>query len=127
MLGFAGSTLIDPLTSSRSTEVTYVALPALTAEQRADALEKAAAVRRARAEVKSRLKDSPASVVGVIRQGQTDEVVGKMKVVALLEALPGIGKVRAQQIMQEVGISPTRRLRGLGARQVTALLELLAH
>jgi hypothetical protein len=119
--------LIDPLASTRSTEVTYVALPALTAEQRAEALEKAAVARRARAEVKSRLKDSPASVVGVIRQGQTDDVVGKMKVAALLEALPGIGKVRAQQIMQEVGISPTRRVRGLGARQITTLLELLAH
>jgi hypothetical protein len=101
--------------------VTYVALPALTAEQRAEALEKAAAARRARAEAKSRLKDSPASLVDVIRQGQTDDVVGKMKVSALLEALPGIGKVRA------VGISPTRRLRGLGGRQVTALLERFTH
>ena len=104
-----------------------MALPVLTAEQRAEALVKAAAARRARAEVKSRLKDSPASLVDVIRQGQTDDVVGKMKVSALLEALPGIGKVRAQQIMEEAGISPARRLRGLGGRQVTALLERFTH
>ena len=100
-----------------------MALPVLTAEQRAEALEKAAAARRARAEVKTRLKDSPASVAGVIRLGQTDEVVGKMKVSALLVALPGIGKIRAQQIMAEVGISPTRRVRGLGTHQVAALVE----
>jgi DNA uptake protein ComE-like DNA-binding protein len=100
-----------------------VSLPVLTAEQRAEALEKAAAARRARAEVKSRLKDSRVNVADVIKQGQTDEVVGKMKVSALLEALPGIGKVRAQQIMEEVGISPTRRVRGLGSQQLTALVE----
>jgi ribosomal protein S13 len=46
-----------------------------------------------------------------------------MKVSALLEALPGIGKIRAQQIMAEVGISPTRRVRGLGTHQVAALVE----
>jgi transposase len=102
-----------------------VALPALTAEQRAEALEKAAAARRARAEVKARLKDSQTSVAEVIRQGQEDEVIGKMKVSSLLEALPGIGKVRAQQIMAEIGIAPTRRLRGLGPQQVSTLVERL--
>jgi ribosomal protein S13 len=50
-----------------------------------------------------------------------------MKVLTLLEALPGVGKVRAQQILDEAGVSLTRRLRGLGARQVTALLERLAR
>jgi hypothetical protein len=38
-----------------------------------------------------------------------------MKVVAVLEAMPGVGKVRAQQIMERLEISPSRRVRGLGA------------
>ncbi len=58
----------------------------------------------------------------VLSQSETDEVLGKMKVSALLEALPGVGKVRAQQIMERLEIAPSRRLRGLGDRQRKALL-----
>jgi hypothetical protein len=105
------------------TEVTHVALPPLTPEQRAAALEKAAAARRARAEVKNRLKYSQGSLGEVIKEGQSDEVIGKIKVSALLEALPGVGKVRARQIMEEIGISESRRVRGLGANQIAALVE----
>ena len=100
-----------------------MALPPLTPEQRAAALEKAAIARRARAEVKNRLKYSQGSLGDVIQEGQQDDIVGKMKVSALLEALPGVGKVRARQIMQEIGISESRRVRGLGSNQIAALVE----
>ena len=98
-------------------------LPILTPEQRAAALEKAAQARRERAEVKNRLKHSQGDLGDVIREGQENDVVGKMKVSALLEALPGVGKVRAQKVMEEIGISETRRVRGLGANQISALIE----
>ncbi|WP_100351020.1 integration host factor, actinobacterial type [Luteimicrobium subarcticum] len=100
-----------------------MALPTLTPEQRAAALEKAAAARRARAEVKNRLKYSKGSLAEVIEQGQKDDVIGKLKVVALLESLPGVGKVKARAIMEEVGIAETRRVRGLGPHQAKALIE----
>jgi hypothetical protein len=99
-----------------------VALPELTEEQRAAALEKAAAARRARAELKERLKRGGTTLGDVLDQADSDEVLGKMKVSALLEALPGVGKVRAQQIMERLEIAPSRRLRGLGERQRKALL-----
>lgn len=51
----------------------------------------------------------------------TDDTVGKMKVSALLEAMPGVGKVRARQIMERLGIAESRRVRGLGANQRSAL------
>lgn len=89
-----------------------MALPPLTPEQRAAALEKAAAARRERAEVKNRLKHSGASLHEVIKSGQENDVIGKMKVSALLESLPGVGKVRAKQIMERLGISESRRVRG---------------
>ena len=95
-------------------EVEPVALPSLTPEQRAAALEKAAAARKARAELKVRLKSSGTSLDEVLADGSADEVVGKMKVVAVLEAMPGVGKVRAQRIMERLEISPSRRVRGLG-------------
>jgi hypothetical protein len=103
--------------------VTRVALPPLTPEQRAAALEKAAAARKARAELKVRLKSSGTSLDDVLRDGDTDEVIGKMKVVAVLEAMPKVGKVRAQQIMERLEISPSRRVRGLGAKQREALVK----
>ena len=98
-----------------------MALPPLTPEQRAAALEKAAQARRERAEVKNRLKHGGASLSEIIKEGQDNDVVGKMKVSALLESLPGVGKVRARQIMERLGISETRRVRGLGSNQVAAL------
>ncbi|GAA0626029.1 MULTISPECIES: integration host factor, actinobacterial type [Sporichthya] len=98
-----------------------MALPPLTPEQRAAALEKAAIARRERAEVKNRLKHSGASLAQVIKEGQENEIIGKMKVSALLESMPGVGKVRAKQIMERLGISETRRVRGLGTNQIAAL------
>jgi transposase len=100
-----------------------VALPPLTPEQRQAALDKAAASRRERAEVKNRLKHSGATLAEVIKQGQNNEVVGKMRVSELLQSMPGIGKVRAHQVMERLNISQTRRVRGLGVNQVAALLE----
>lgn len=96
-------------------------LPDLSPEQRAAALEKAAAARKARAELRERLKSKGATVGDVLKQGETDEVIGKMRVSAVLESLPGVGKARAAKIMERLEISPTRRVRGLGANQRKAL------
>ncbi len=98
-----------------------MALPPLTPEQRQAALEKAAASRRERAEVKNRLKNSGASIAEVLEEGQDNEVIGKMRVVDLLQSLPGLGKVRARQTMERLGIAESRRVRGLGTKQVAAL------
>ncbi len=98
-----------------------MALPPLTPDQRAAALEKAAKARKERAEVKNRLKKAETKLPEVLKEGQTDDVVGKMKVSALLESMPGVGKVRAKQIMERLGIAESRRVRGLGANQRTAL------
>ena len=98
-----------------------MALPPLTPEQRAEALQKAAIARKERAEVKNRLKRGAVTLSEVIKDGSTDDVIGKMKVSALLESLPGVGKVRAKQIMERLGIAESRRVRGLGANQRAAL------
>jgi hypothetical protein len=100
-----------------------VALPPLTPEQRAEALAKAAVARQRRAEIKVALKHSGESLSSVLERGEADEVIGKMKVSAVLESLPGVGKVRAAQIMERLGIAPSRRIRGLGANQRAALVR----
>ena len=103
-------------------EVCTVALPRLTPEQRQAALEKAAASRRERAAVKNRLKHSGASIAEVLAEGEQNEVIGKMRVSELLQSMPGLGKVRAAQVMERLKISESRRVRGLGAKQIAALV-----
>lgn len=100
-----------------------MALPPLTPEQRQAALDKAAVARRERAAVKNRLKNAQGSLADVVLAGQSNDIIGKMKVAALLEAMPGVGKVRSRQIMDELGISESRRVRGLGPKQVEALVS----
>ena len=97
--------------------------PQLTAEQRQAALAKAAIARRARAEVKDRLKMGSLSLPEMFALADNDETIGKIKVLALLESLPGVGKVKARRVMDDVGIAETRRVQGLGAQQRARLLE----
>lgn len=96
-------------------------LPTLTEEQRKEALAKAAEARKARAELKAKLKAEQMSLRDVLAR-QSDGVIGKMKVSSVLESLPGVGKVRARKIMERLDISASRRVRGLGAKQKDALL-----
>jgi hypothetical protein len=103
-----------------------VPLPTLSPEQRAAALEKAAEIRKARAELKEQLKAGKTTLTTVLDRAETDEVVGKLKVSAVLQSMPGIGKVRATQIMEKLKIAESRRLRGLGDQQRKALLAEFA-
>ncbi|MEU9056442.1 integration host factor, actinobacterial type [Streptomyces sp. NPDC048384] len=97
-------------------------LPKLSAEARTEALKKAAAVRKERGEMLAALKDGKVSLSEVL--GRDDTVIGKTYVKRLLESLPGIGKVRAGQLLDNLEISERRRVQGLGARQKERLLEL---
>ena len=99
--------------------------PTLSPEQRQAALDKAAAARRERAELKEKLKMGSVTLSDALKKADSDDVIGKLKVLALLEALPGVGKVKARRIMEDVGISDSRRVRGLGPQQRQSLLEQL--
>lgn len=99
--------------------------PTLSIEARQAALEKAAEARRARAELKDRLKMGSVTLREVLDAGDADDVVGKTKMLAVLESLPGLGKVKARRMMESVGIAETRRVRGLGINQRAKLLEAI--
>ncbi|OFK24632.1 MULTISPECIES: integration host factor, actinobacterial type [Olsenella] len=101
-----------------------MALPQLTDEQRKAALEKAAAARHARAELRDKIKKGETSLQDVL--ASDDPIAARMKVSALIESLPGYGKAKATKIMDELGISSTRRVKGLGGRQREQLLEVLS-
>ncbi|WP_368387851.1 integration host factor, actinobacterial type [Schaalia turicensis] len=100
-----------------------MALPHLTPEQRAQALEKATAARRVRADIKARLKNREITLSEVLNLAKKDESIAKMRVVSLLESMPRVGVTTAAALMEEYGIAQSRRVRGLGHVQAQALIE----
>jgi len=103
-----------------------MALPPITPEQRAEALRKATIARKERADVKHHLKHGSLTLAEVIERSAKNPVIAKIKVSALLEAMPGLGKVRAAQVMERLGIRENRRVGGLGPKQRAALEEEFA-
>jgi len=99
--------------------------PELTDEQRAAALAKAAEARRVRAEVRQALRNGELTLSDVLERAG-EELLGGIKVKAILTAIPGLGKVKSYRLMDELGISENRRLRGLGPNQKEALLAALS-
>src|SRR3954470_5061612 len=97
-------------------------LPTLNEEQRRQALAKAAEARRNRAEIKGDLKSGKPNLKDIL-ETPGDDTVGKMKVSTVLESLPGVGKVKARKLMEQLDISSTRPVRGLGAKQRAHLLD----
>ena len=103
-----------------------MALPELSDEQRKEALEKAAQARKARAELRDKIKNGEVSLAEVLANGD-DPVIARMKVSMLIESLPGYGKAKAARLMAELEISESRRVKGLGTRQREQLLERLGE
>lgn len=101
-----------------------MALPNLTDEQRQAALKKAAEARQKRAEYRAKIKAGSMSFADVMKKSD-DPVIARMKVSTLLESLPGYGKAKAKKIMEDLDISESRRVQGLGARQREQLMERL--
>jgi hypothetical protein len=99
--------------------------PELSPQQRADALAKAAEARRVRAEIRESLRTGGMTIADVLERAEED-LVGGMKVKAVLTAVPGLGKIKSFRLMDELGIAQNRRIRGLGARQRRALLDALS-
>ncbi len=102
-----------------------MALPNLSDADRQAALKKAAEARQKRAELRAKIKEGKMSFADVMAKTD-DPIVARMKVSTLLESLPGYGKAKAAKIMDELEISESRRIQGLGARQREALMEKLS-
>ncbi|VEI12447.1 integration host factor, actinobacterial type [Trueperella bialowiezensis] len=101
-----------------------MALPNLTPEERKAALEKAAVARKQRAALKEELKEGRKKLSEVLELAKNDQVVAKMKVTALLQAMPGVGPAKTAAIMESAKISPSRRVGGLGRHQAQKLIDL---
>jgi hypothetical protein len=87
------------------------------------ALEKANAVRRARAELKRQIARRQRDVADILRDPPTEAQT--MTVAELLGAQPRWGKVRTLKALQSVPVSERKELRRLTERQVRLLLRTL--
>jgi ribosomal protein S13 len=76
--------------------------------------------------MKELLKTGSISLPGLLDRAEDDELLAGMKVYTVLAAMPGTGKIKAKRLMESLGISDNRRIRGLGDRQRAALLDEFA-
>ena len=63
----------------------------------------------------------------VLDRADEDPAIGRLRTVDLIQSLPGVGEVRAQRVMEVCGISPVRRLKGVGRRQREALIAYIGR
>ena len=95
--------------------------PKLSVAERTAALDAAKQARRSRAAVKEQIRTGELKVLQVIELASTNSAIGRMKISELIEAVPGMGKVRVNAILQRLEISPSRRIQGLGVLQLQRL------
>lgn len=98
-------------------------LPVMTDEQRRKNLEKAAAARKERKALLDLVREGTVS----FEKASADPKYWRIPVVRLLIAVPSVGKAKAAQLMTEAGVSPTRRVKGLGCRQREYIIENLPN
>lgn len=86
---------------------------------RAAASRKAVAARRARASLKRDVTTRVVTPQEVLRRAYADtsSPAGTMRVTEFLTSIPAIGEGKRDRILERLGISPVKRLGGLGIRQ----------
>jgi guanylate kinase len=89
----------------------------------------AVAARRARAEVKRQVSSGERSASEVLSSAARDgsQPEATMRVSDLIGAIPWLGPTRTAKIMQDLKISPSKRLGGLGVHQYQRLHEFLVR
>lgn len=97
--------------------------PVLSPEERAAALEEAKRSRQLRAHIKEQVKNGEFGIEEVLRIADANPAVARMRVLELLESISGVGKIRAELLMEKMKISSSRRIMGLGRHQVAALIK----
>ena len=98
--------------------------PQLSAEQRARASAAGVQARKERALLKERISTGELNIFEAINDPR--DSIQRMRVVELLTAVPGVGSKRAALLMERIAISPSRRIAGLGDKQLHALRRELS-
>jgi len=97
--------------------------PERSLTQRLDALERANVVRTKRAELKRDLKGGRKSIHRLLMD--PPDYVETAKVFDMLLAVPKVGRVKANKVLTQCRISPSKTIGGLSQRQRDELVSLL--
>lgn len=97
--------------------------PDRSLQQRLDALRHANEVRSYRAQLKRDVAGCRVDADDVLVSG--DPLVATMRALDLVGAVPGLGKVKTDVLFRKSGISPSKTIGGLSARQRARLLVFL--
>jgi guanylate kinase len=95
--------------------------PRLSSRARRKAGEKAVLARQDRAKVKEQVASGELFFFDLFKDERKS--ITRMKLVDLLQSVPGIGQARAQIIFERTKISPSRRIGGVGHRQIELLRQ----
>jgi len=95
--------------------------PKLTMDERHANLELAKKARHERADAKAAISAGRISIFDAINDPR--DSIQRMKVIELLEAIPGVGPARAALILEKRKISLSRRIAGLGPHQLKSLRQ----
>ena len=95
--------------------------PRLSRRDRRKAGEKAVAARQERAKVKEQVANGELFFFDLFKDERKS--ISRMKLSDLLQAVPGVGQIRADIIFDKTGISPSRRIGGVGKRQLELLRQ----
>lgn len=95
--------------------------PRLSSRERRRAGEKAVLARQDRAKVKEQVASGELFFFDLFKDERKS--IARMKLMDLLQSVPGIGQARAQLIFERTNISPSRRIGGVGHRQIELLRQ----
>jgi len=95
--------------------------PRLSTRARRRAGEKAVLARQDRAKVKEQVALGELFFFDLFKDERKS--IARMKLMDLLQSVPGIGQARAQLIFERTNISPSRRIGGVGHRQIELLRQ----
>lgn len=93
--------------------------PRLSKRSRRKAGEKAILARQERARVKEQISIGEVFFFDLFKDERKS--IARMKLMDLLQSVPGIGEARATTIFERTKISPSRRIGGVGHRQIELL------
>jgi len=95
--------------------------PKLSRRSRRKAGQRAVAARQERAKVKELITKGEIFFFDLFTDDRKS--ITRMKLIDLLQSVPGVGRSRAEIILERTGISPSRRIGGVGHRQLELLRQ----
>ncbi|MDO8210711.1 integration host factor, actinobacterial type [Conexibacter sp. CPCC 206217] len=105
------------------TATKHATAPDRSLDQRMDALHRANEIRTRRAQLKRDLKAGRAAIHELLMEPPT--YIETAKVFDLLLAVPKYGRVKANKVLTQCRISPSKTIGGLSQRQRAELVALL--